>query len=188
LLIFCTPAVWFLAEPLKISDQPQKADAIVVFAGGTGESGKQGQGYEERVGYAVQLYKEGYAKNIVFSSGYSYAIKEVDIMKALAVSMGVPAIAIILEDRSGYTYEFVRNTNDIVRRNGWKKILLVSSPYHMRRASLVYDKLGGGIDVIYTPIRDSKFYRHGFGASPRQINGILHEYAGIVYYLIRGYI
>jgi len=188
LLVFCTPAVWFLAEPLKISEEPQKADAIVVFAGGAGESGKQGQGYEERVGYAVELYKEGYAKNIVFSSGYSYAIKEVDIMKALAVSMGVPASAITLEDRSGYTYEFVKNTSDIVRRNGWKKILLVSSPYHMRRASLVYDKLGEGVDVIYTPIKDSKFYKHGFGASPRQIKGILHEYAGIVYYLIKGYI
>jgi uncharacterized SAM-binding protein YcdF (DUF218 family) len=188
LLIFYTPLIWYAAAPLKISEPPAKADVIVVFAGGAGESGKQGQGYEERVEYAVELYKKGYAGHLIFSSGYTYTIKEVDIMKALAVSMGVPASAITLENKSGYTYEFVRNTGEIMDRNGWKSALLVSSPYHMRRASLVYKKSGSGLKITCTPIPDSMFYRHRIGASARQVNGIIHEYASIVYYWWKGYI
>ena len=188
ILVFYTPLIWYIAGPLKISDRPVKADAIVVFAGGAGESGKEGQGYEERVDYAVDLYNKGYASHLIFSSGYTYAIKEVDIMKALAVSMGVPASAITLENKSGYTYDFVRNTKEILDRNGWHSMLLVSSPYHMRRVSLVYKKMGNGPKVTYTPILNSKFYSHGIGASPEQVKGILHEYAGIVYYWWKGYI
>ena len=37
-VIFHTPLVWFLAEPLAVKEQPRSADAIVVFAGGVGES------------------------------------------------------------------------------------------------------------------------------------------------------
>lgn len=187
-LLFCTPLVWFLAEPLKISEAPRPSDAIVVFAGGAGESGKQGQGYEERVQYAVWLYKKGYAGHLIFSSGYTYAIREVDIMKALAVSMGVPSEAISLEEKAGYTYEFVRNASEIVEDKGWHSILIVSSPYHMKRVSLVFKKMNNGIEVTYTPIPDGRFYRHRLGASPEQINGILHEYAGIVFYMLKGYI
>ena len=43
---------------------------------------------------AVELYKKGYAQHLIFSSGYMYAFKEPLVMKALAVSLGVPEEAI----------------------------------------------------------------------------------------------
>jgi uncharacterized SAM-binding protein YcdF (DUF218 family) len=191
LLVFYTPLVWYLARPLKIADKPQHADAIVVFAGGVGESGKAGQGYEERVLHAVDLYKNGYAKNLIFSSGYTYALKEILIMKALAVSLGVPEQAIILEDKAKNTYENVIFTKDILNKEKQRKILLVSSPYHMRRALLIFKKEAKGIEVICTPIPYSGFYAHGAiwkQANIQQIKGILHEYLGILYYWWKGYI
>src|SRR3989338_2262804 len=39
-LLFHTPAVWWAAQPLWLHDTPVHADAIVVFAGGVGESGQ----------------------------------------------------------------------------------------------------------------------------------------------------
>ncbi len=189
--IFYTPLIWFLASPLKIVQKPQAADSIVVFAGGVGESGKAGQGYEERVQHAADLYKNGYAKNLIFSSGYTYALKEILIMKALAVSMGVPQEAIILEDKAKNTYENVIFTKDILNKEKQKKILLVSSPYHMRRALLVFKKAAKGVDVICAPIPNSVFYAHGATwkqTNIQQIKGILHEYLGILYYWWKGYI
>lgn len=198
LLIFYTPLVWFLANSLKISQPPKKADCIAVFAGGVGESGKAGQGYEERVQYASELYKKGYAKYMVFSSGYMYAIKEPLMMKALAVSLGVPEGIIILEDKAKNTYENVKFTKHILDKNNWKEILLVSSPYNMRRASLVFYKNAKDIKVTYTPILKSLFYSHEskdiYGRkiwkqiNIQQIKGILHEYLGILYYWWKGYI
>ena len=59
LLTFYTPLAWWIAEPLRIIEQPQPADAIVVFAGGVGESGKAGGGVQERVGRAVAAVSGG---------------------------------------------------------------------------------------------------------------------------------
>ena len=195
---FYTPFIWFLAEPLKINQKPQKADSIVVFAGGVGESGKAGQGYEERVQQAVSLYKKGYARNIIFSSGYAFVYKEPALMNTLAVSLGVPQDAIILEEKASNTYENVKFTSRILKNKGWNKILLVSSPYHMLRASLVFKKQSPDINVIYTPIAKSIFYSHERVDSEgriiwkrinyEQIKSLLHEYAGIFYYWFKQYI
>ncbi|MDD5680540.1 MAG: ElyC/SanA/YdcF family protein [Candidatus Omnitrophica bacterium] len=198
IVIFYTPLMWFLAEPLKISEPPRKADAIVVFAGGVGESGQAGQGYLERVEYAAELYRSKFAGNIIFSSGYMYVFKEPLVMKAVAVSLGVPPEAIILEDRARNTYENVEFSEKILKEKGWKEILVVSSPYHMRRVSLVFKKIGKGTKVLCTPIPQSSFYSHKTGnfyaegnwrqIDFRQIEGILREYSAIVYYWWKGYI
>jgi uncharacterized SAM-binding protein YcdF (DUF218 family) len=195
LLVFYTPLVWFLAEPLKIVDGPQKADAIVVFAGGVGESGKAAQGYEERVDYAVKLYNQGYARKIIFSSGYKFVFREAEVMKSLSISLGVPAESIILEENATNTYENVKFIKEILDRVKWKKVLLVSSPYHMGRVALVVKKIAPEIAFIYTP-SNSSFYGYYIGQkkimprgiSLKQIKGIIHEYLGIVYYWLKGYI
>lgn len=193
ILLFYTPIVWFMASPLRISELPEKADCIVVFAGGVGESGKAGQGYEERVQYAVELYNKGYAKHILFSSGYMYVFREPLLMKALAVSLGVPAGSIILEDTAENTYENVKLTREILDKEKWNKILLVSSPYHMLRVSLTIKKIAPHIKAIYTPIPDSHFFNRNSGGKFKKINlgqikALIHEYAGIFYYCWKGYV
>ncbi|GIT66694.1 MAG: hypothetical protein Ct9H300mP25_01660 [Acidobacteriota bacterium] len=82
-------------------------DAIVVFAGGVGESGQTGGGYQERVREAVELYQAGFAPRMIFSSGYEFAFREAEVMRSLAMSQGVPASAIVLETRASSTYENV---------------------------------------------------------------------------------
>jgi len=198
LLLFYTPLVWFLARPLKISQPAKTADCIVVLGGGVGESGRAGQGYEERVQHAVDLYERGFARNIIFSSGYSYAFKETMVMKALAVSLGIPERVIILENQAANTYQNVLFTKDILNKNGWDSMLLISSPYHMRRVWFVFKKIGDQIDVTYSPLPNSLFYarenrdQHGRRAwkqiTSSQIRGIAHEYLGIIYYWYKGWI
>jgi uncharacterized SAM-binding protein YcdF (DUF218 family)/glycosyltransferase involved in cell wall biosynthesis len=188
LLLFQTPVVWLAATPLKMSMTPVSADGIVVFAGGVGESGKAGGGYQERVKEAVDLYKAGYASRMIFSSGFVFAFPEAEIMRSLAVSNGVPASAIQLETHAGNTYQNVLLTRAIAESNGWHHVLLVSSPYHMRRAVLTWRRVAPGIEVTPTPVPVSQFYVHGYGASLDQIRGIAQEYAAIVTYWWRGWI
>lgn len=197
-LVLCyTPLLWVIAEPLRVAEPPRPAEAIVVFAGGTGESGQPGQGYEERVAWAVALYQRGYAKRLLFSSGSTYAFREPDVMQALAVSLGVPAAAVVIEAQSRSTRENVTNVNQVLERQGWTTALLVSSPYHMRRASLVWRRLAPGKRIIPVPVPDSLFYRHGRDgagrrtwkqASVRQWQAVMHEYAAVVYYWLHGWV
>ena len=187
-LVFQTLLLWVVASPLEISQPPQPADAIVVFAGGVGESGKAGGGYQERVKRAVQLYRDGYARHLIFSSGYVFAFKEAEVMRSLAVDNGVPASAILLETRATNTHQNVLFSHSILAANGWHHVLLISSPYHMRRALMAWRKLAPDTSVVATPVPDSQFYAHERGASLEQIRGILQEYAAIVVYWWRGWL
>jgi uncharacterized SAM-binding protein YcdF (DUF218 family) len=189
LLIFETNVLWWAAAPLKVSSPPAAADAIVVFAGGVGESGQAGGGYQERVKQAIDLYKGGYAKVLVLSSGYVYSFREAEVMRALAVDNGVPPGAIVLEQRAASTYQNVAFVDEILRDHRWHRILLVSSPYHMRRAMMVWRKVDPGVTVIATPSPQSQFYDHPRpGATLEQIRGIVQEYIAIVAYWRRGWL
>jgi uncharacterized SAM-binding protein YcdF (DUF218 family)/glycosyltransferase involved in cell wall biosynthesis len=180
--IFHTNVVWWLAEPLKISEPARPADAIVVFAGGVGESGQAGGGVQERIAQAVTLYHQGVSARIVISSGFVFATREAELMKGIAIASGVPADAILLEERAANTYENVVFTREILARNGWRRIALVSSPYHMRRAVMTWRKMAPDVEVVAMPPGNSIFYAHERGASFAQIRGLFQEYAGIVYY------
>jgi uncharacterized SAM-binding protein YcdF (DUF218 family)/glycosyltransferase involved in cell wall biosynthesis len=182
LVIFQTNAVWWLADPLKISEPPVASDAIVVFAGGVGESGRAGGGVQERVSKAVSLFHQGVAPRLIISSGFVYTLREAEVIKAIAIANGVPAEAIILEERAANTYENVEFTNRILQDKGWRHIALVSSPYHMRRAMMTWRKVAPDVGVVATPPESSQFYAHHRGASLEQIQGLAQEYAGIVYY------
>lgn len=188
MFLFYSPFLWMIAEPLKISQPPQKADAIVVFGGGVGESGSPGESTIERAGFSVELYKNGFSKYILYSSGYTYKYNDAESMKRFAMSMGIPERNIILEQKSGSTYENVKYTRVILKDKGFTRIILISSPYNMRRASLVFANIAKDIKVVYVPVPDPQFYYREGPVKFRQIRGIMHEYLGIIYYVLKGYI
>jgi uncharacterized SAM-binding protein YcdF (DUF218 family)/glycosyltransferase involved in cell wall biosynthesis len=188
LMLFYTNAVWIVAAPLRVEVPPRAADAVVVFAGGVGESGRAGGGYQERVKQAVDLYQAGLAPRLVFSSGFTFTFREAEVMRELASDLGVPLDAIVLEEEAGNTYENVRNVQAILERQGWDQVLLVSSPYHMRRALLIWEQVAPQVEILPSPVPRSQFYSHSRGASVEQIRGIVHEYAAIVAYWWRGWI
>jgi uncharacterized SAM-binding protein YcdF (DUF218 family)/glycosyltransferase involved in cell wall biosynthesis len=188
LLVFHTNVVWWAAAPLYRNAAPSRADAIVVFAGGVGESGKAGGGAQERLARAIDLYQSGYAPVVILSSGYVYSFREADVMRALAIDKGVPASAIVLEQRATNTLENVRHVDAILRDHRWSRILLVSSPYHMRRALLVWRKQAPDVTVVPTPAIESQFYAHERGATLDQLLGIAQEYLAILGYWRRGWL
>lgn len=184
--IFQTPLGWALGKPLVVANAPEKVDAIVVLGGGVGESGKAGQGYEERVSKAVELYKDGYAKHIIYSTGYTYVLKEAAVMAALSAYLGVDPADITVEERSRDTYQNIVNVGGILKERGWHKIIIVSSKYHMRRLELVCRKNIPDVSVLYVPTISS--YYAGAHVLLRHLHGFLHEYCALVAYKIKGYL
>jgi uncharacterized SAM-binding protein YcdF (DUF218 family)/glycosyltransferase involved in cell wall biosynthesis len=188
LLVFQTNLLWWLAEPLKVVQPPAAADAIVVFAGGVGESGRAGGGQQERLRQAIDLYKEGYAHTLILSSGFVYSFREAEVMRALAIDQGIPGTQIILEQHATNTHENVTFVHQILQEHGWRRVLLVSSPYHMRRALLVWRREAPEVLVTATPPERTQFYEHTRGASLEQVRGILQEYVAIAGYRRRGWL
>lgn len=188
LIVFWSPLVWWIASPLRVVEDPRPADAIVVFAGGVGESGEAGGGYQERVLHAAELYNAGYADRVILSSGYVFAFRESDMMQRLAVDLGVPAAAITIEEQAASTLDHVRSARDNLARHANSSAILVSSPYHMRRALLTWHRQAPAVDVIPSPPPQSQYYARGDAVRLEQIRGILWEYAAIAVYWLRGWI
>ena len=188
LLVFHTSALWWLAAPLRFADEPRPADVIVVLAGGIGESGEPGEAYQEKVSHGIELYRQGYAPRLIFSSGEGYLFREAQVMKALAVSLGVPEGAIILEQRGGGNYLSLLNVKRILDTEGWSRVLLVTSRYNTARSYLVARKNLPGVTLLLTPSPRSIFFGEQDRVTWERVRAIAHEYGGILYYWVRGYI
>jgi uncharacterized SAM-binding protein YcdF (DUF218 family) len=134
------------------------------------------------------LYRGGFAPRMVFESGYAFVFREAEIMRDLAVSLGVPSSAIVLETNGVNTYDDVIRVREVLRAQSWRRILLVSSPYNMRRAVLVWRKQAPDVETVPTPVPRSQFYTHERGANLDQLRGLAREYGALVAYWLRGWI
>ncbi len=188
ILVF-SPAFLSLAQPLVITSPLTPADAIVVFGGGVREDGRPREATLERVLYGVTLYHRGLAKQLILSTGAKRHISEAQVMAAIARAHGVPPPALLLEERSHNTYENLREVQQLLSLHHWSKVILVSSPYHMRRIALVHEKCCQSTLVLYAPVQPAGLYqfstiRHRLG----QAQAVLHEYLGIGWYWLNGYL
>lgn len=122
-------------------DVPVHADAMVLLMGS----------FPERVMQAADLYKEGYAERliIVHESMGPYKILEsrgADILNTTeqahnsAVILGIPADSItVLPGDARSTLTEAAVVRDYLKFNpGIDTLILVSSPAHMRRASMIF--------------------------------------------------
>lgn len=122
------------------------ADAIVAISGGDTTA---------RTGEAVHLYKEGWGKRLIFSgaaadkTGLSNALA----MKKYALGLGVPDGDISIEEFSQTTAENAVNTGLFIETHNIKRIILVTSAYHQRRASIEFAaRLGDSVTIMNHPV------------------------------------
>ncbi len=135
------------------------AEAIVLLGGATRSKSYPRPGVDlsergDRVVYAAQLYKQGKAPFIIVSGGRidwkDYGDPESsDIATVLTQDLGVPATAIIQEPDSLNTYENAINVQKIMADRQIKKVLLVTSAFHMPRSLRIFRKLK--MEVIPAP-------------------------------------
>lgn len=118
----------------------QKSDAIVAISGGDTAA---------RTDEAVKLYKEGWAPTIIFSGAAldPNSPSNAAAMKRMAVAAGVPAGDILLDEVSANTAQNAADVAFIVKTHGFHKVILVTSPYHQRRASLTF-RVALGKDIV----------------------------------------
>lgn len=125
----------------------RKADAIVALSGGDTNA---------RADEAIKLYKNGWADLLIFSgaaqdkSGPSNA----EAMALRAEAAGVPAGAIELDETAVDTSESADNTQSIFTTHQLHTVILVTSGYHQRRASLEFDKRSGDTIILNHPTND----------------------------------
>ncbi|MDH7487967.1 MAG: YdcF family protein [Anaerolineae bacterium] len=130
------------------------ADAILVLGASVWPGERPSPILLSRIQAGVALYKQGYAPRIIVSGGLGkLPPSEAEAMRRVAIGMGVPDAAIIVEDQSHSTMANIRNSAEIMAAQGWRSVLLVSDPYHMFRACRT--AADAGLDVRPVPVADS---------------------------------
>src|SRR2546428_2893091 len=134
---------------LDIADPLAKADAIVAISGDTGA----------RANTAIALWKQGYAPLLIFSGGSQdpESVASAELMKRTAVAAGVPASAIAVEGSSATTEENAARVAEVMRSRGIRSAILVTSPYHQRRAAILFERefeRRGGLEFHRHPAAD----------------------------------
>jgi uncharacterized SAM-binding protein YcdF (DUF218 family) len=188
LALFVTDLFFLLIAPLEVSSALTKADALVVFGGGLSPDGSLGRSTEERVRYTSSLYQQGLAEHVILSGGYRVSpnFEETGGMAELLVSLKVPRARILLDRRARNTFENASRVYEVCRREGFKTVILVTSPYHMQRALGCLSKYP--LQVLAAPVPDSEVYRSDLDSRLRAFDLVIHEYGGLLTYWWKGWI
>jgi uncharacterized SAM-binding protein YcdF (DUF218 family) len=129
----------FTYKTFSYRQNTQKADAIVVLTGGRG-----------RVEEGVRLFRASRAE-FLFLVGVDPSVRKSDLYRP---KPGDPsADYVILEKSSRNTLENSIFGRDVIVRNGVHSVLLITSRYHLKRASILFrNSLPKDITIIPYPV------------------------------------
>lgn len=129
----------FSYKTFSYRQNTQKADAIVVLAGGKG-----------RVDEGVRLFR-GSRANFLFFIGVDPAVIKSDLYRP---GPGDPSPEkVVLEKSSRNTLENSIYGRELIVRSGVRSIILITSRYHLKRASILFrNSLPRDITIIPYPV------------------------------------
>lgn len=200
---FLVNEAWLLWEKKPVPvEELGSYDAGIILAGFTsGDKSPRDRVYTnkgaDRFLHTVLLYKTGHIKKVIVSGGLAQKKKkrpsEAEQVKALLLLAGVPKADILLEDKSRNTFENAQLTRQVLRQHPeLKSFVLVTSGFHMRRASACFKR--AGVKHISFPAdfysRDRAFGLQQLFPSEEALalwGRLLHEVFGFLVYKALGY-
>ncbi len=197
LWLWSTPIMtWIVGAPLEseflvdgkvpaVETFPE-AEVIVLLGGSMGSDTNVSPYAEmwtsaDRVWQATRLYKAEKAEKIIATGDIAEA-STLDLLLDFGIG------------KDDITFMDAQNTEQEAKgiaKRGYKKILLVTSAWHMKRARLMFEKYAPEIEVICAPADFENTYRAngGFSILPNPdvfaLNSVaLHEWVGIIGYTL----
>jgi uncharacterized SAM-binding protein YcdF (DUF218 family) len=117
-------------------------DAIIVLGYPADSDGNPTPEQLARVSEAVREYDRGVAPRLILSGGAAHNhFVEAQSMARVARAQGVPESAIFLEPNAKDTIQNACYSARIMKEHNWGSAEVVSSPYHLPRAGLIFNHL-----------------------------------------------
>jgi uncharacterized SAM-binding protein YcdF (DUF218 family) len=142
----------------------------------------------DRILAGIYFVKSGHAKILLFGEWVHNDFNEADVVKKLASEMGLKENQIHIYGRVERTLNEAEAVKLYVKKHPMKKILLVTSQRHMRRALAMFKKQGLNPDVFSAPkeapITGESFFPDVDGIIKTE--GYLYEVIGYIGYYMKG--
>ncbi len=127
----------------------ERADAAVVL-GAAVWGDEPSPVFRARLDHAVDLYRAGRVDQVWLTGGSRDGETEAGVGRDYVVAAGVAASDVRAEDRSRTTWQNLRCLRDTLDRQD-RTVLVVSDPYHLRRAVGMARDLGFDAEPAPTP-------------------------------------
>ena len=188
-IIFSLIALLYLkldsfASWLVLDDTPRPCELIIVHAGDG-----------ERFEYGKELFLEGMGKKLFLSFDVNY-VKAVYGLEGLDLvenalrklrSAGIPEDALVVVEGAESSYEEVLSVRKYREKNRFESAIVVSHPFHMRRLSMIYEKMfpRGEVSFLFCPTRGKgpeEVSTHEWWKREKELLWVNNEYVKIIFY------
>lgn len=168
------PLLRVAGEFWVVDDGPVASDAIAML----GDDNYAG----DRATRAAELLKMGWAPRVIASGRFLRpyasvaALEEHDLM-----DRGVPKSAIFRFEHSATdTREEAIDIGRLMAEHGWKRIIVVTSNYHTRRARYIFERaLPPGTVLRVVPAADSEYDPRVWWQHRQSLKLFAHEFVGM---------
>jgi uncharacterized SAM-binding protein YcdF (DUF218 family) len=189
-------AIWILAAPqiakfLVVRSEPFSADAVIVLSGSAV--------YDERLSHAIRIYQEGRARSVILTDdGLRRGWSRRRQANPLSVERGIDTLVgagiqndriIRLPQSVTSTYDEAVALREYALRSGLRSVVVVTSPYHSRRALWTFRRVlepAGvlvGIDPVFPAYQSLSFQT--WWLQPKGWQNVALEYLKLAYYFAR---
>lgn len=162
---FFLGAGWLLALP---AEQPAKADVAVALGGSP-----------DRLDHALALLDAGWVKHVI-------AIQP-DSAKRRAIGDRYGSDGPVhIEDRPANTWQEAESTKAWMKREGWKRVMVVSDPPHLLRADYAFASVLRDTDATYRLIATPADWWSAMGwwRQPQSFQYVGSEWVKLGYYVL----
>jgi uncharacterized SAM-binding protein YcdF (DUF218 family) len=176
------PILLAIGNFLVVQDELNSADAIHVISGSD----------NTRIDYAIALYQQGYANQIIFTGGWCPCTEanSAEYGRARALQQGVPGQAIVIDGAEvTSTYAEIVQLSQVLSHSPVpiRSIIGVSDPFHMRRSRWTYRQvLGDQVSLQMAPVPfEAGAYQRRWWTDEASRQYVKEEYTKIAYYYAR---
>jgi uncharacterized SAM-binding protein YcdF (DUF218 family) len=166
----------FLAAPAQTA---VKSDLIVSLGGEMGERSEM----------AAELYRAGYGGRVLLT-GFAGAPPDprrqfLNWRIQYLLEQRVPAEALLIDATANNSWEEAANTLKLMREHGWRRVLVISEPPHLRRLSWTWSRVFEGSGMEYRLIASpmSHWNADAWWRDERSGVFVITEYLKIAYYM-----
>ncbi len=144
ILVFLFTLTRFVWQINHLPPLSQSVDAALILGTKTYVNGDINQCLIARLNHGIKLVQQNKAKFLVLSGGRDRLNQptQAQVMASLARLKGVNPTIIWTENQSSDTWENILYTKNIIQKNNWHTIALVTEPYHLKRALMIANALG----------------------------------------------
>jgi uncharacterized SAM-binding protein YcdF (DUF218 family) len=166
---------------LVVADPLQKADALILLAGDE----------NERVEAGAQLFQQGYARCLILTDirlkHPEWQGEYINTVHRMALEQGVPPERIlIVPDPVATTYEEAHILKEFTAIHGFNSLLVVTSPYHTRRARWILRQAFQDSSVIlnFRPTLNHPYRAQAWWQTPEDRRETFLEYVKMLAHIL----